>query len=67
MTRTLLVRTTFNTGRATYTNAVTGETYRLGFELSDSETELAKARDLVEQVSRTKGWNKYDIKVRAGK
>ena len=61
------MRTTFNTGRATYTNAVTGETYRLGFDLSDSETELAKAWDLVQQVARIKGWNEYDIKVRTGK
>jgi hypothetical protein len=61
------MRTTFNTGRATYTNAVTGETYRLGFELSNGEPELAKARNLVQQVARIKGWNQYDIKVRTGK
>jgi hypothetical protein len=61
------MRTVFNSGRATYTNAVTGETYRLGFDLSDGQTELAKARNLVQQVASIKGWNKYDIKVRTGK
>ena len=53
-------------GKATYTNKVTGESYKLGFELSEGETELSKAWDLVEFAARRNGWNKYDVAVKAG-
>ena len=54
------------TGKATYTNRVTGETYKLGFEMHDSETELARAWDLVKLAARMNGWNKHDVTVKVG-
>jgi hypothetical protein len=54
------------TGKATYTNRHTGEVYKLGFELSESETELGRAWDLVEMVARLHGWRRVDIKVKCG-
>jgi hypothetical protein len=54
------------TGKATYTNAITGEQYLLGFEMQDSDTELSKAWDLVLLVARLQGWNKIDIRVKCG-
>lgn len=58
--------TTTTTGKATYTNKVTGEKYRLGFELVEGEVELAKAWDLVEMVARRNGWKARWITVSVG-
>ena len=52
--------------KATYTNNVTGESYKLGFELREGETELSRAWELVEFAARRKGWNKHDISVKVG-
>ena len=54
-------------GQATYTNKVTGQTYDLGFELIEGETELGKAWDLVNLAARLNGWNAFDVAVKAGK
>lgn len=54
------------TGKATYTNQITGEVYKLGFELSPSDTELSKAWDLVLTVAQMKGWNAADVNVKTG-
>ena len=55
-------------GKATYTNRVTGESYKLSFDLNGmDDTELSKAWDLVGLAARINGWNSKDIKVQAGK
>ena len=52
--------------KATYTNNVTGESYKLGFELREGETELSRAWELVGFAARRNGWNKHDVSVKAG-
>lgn len=60
--------TTKTIGKATYTNKLTGETYKLSFELNSMmDTELSKAWDLVSTVASINGWRSADIKVEAGK
>ena len=54
------------TGHATYTNKVTGETYKLSFDLLYNETELGKAWDLVSLAARRNGWRAADVAVKVG-
>jgi hypothetical protein len=55
------------TGKATYINKVTGETYQLGFEIASAyDTELSRAWDLVSLVALRNGWNTKDIIVQTG-
>jgi hypothetical protein len=58
--------TTAISGKATYRNRVTGEEYKLGFEIPEGETELGRAWDLCRSVANRKGWNPVDVAVRAG-
>ena len=53
-------------GHATYTNKITGETYKISFDLLCNETELGKAWDLVSTVARKNGWRAADVVVKAG-
>ena len=53
-------------GHATYTHIVTGETYKMSFDLLGHENELGKAWDLVSTVARKNGWNAADVAVKVG-
>jgi hypothetical protein len=53
-------------GKATYTNTLTGEQYRLGFDLHESQTELGRACELILMVAKLNGWNKIDVRVKQG-
>ena len=53
-------------GHATYENKVTGETYKLSFQLFLLDTELSKAWDLVTTVARKNGWRAVDVAVKVG-
>ena len=53
-------------GHATYTNKVTGEAYKLSFQLFLLDTELSKAWDLVSLAARKNGWNAADVAVKVG-
>ena len=53
-------------GHATYENKVTGETYKLSFQLNYNETELGKAWDLVSAIARKNGWRAVDVAVKVG-
>ena len=55
------------TGHATYTNKATGEQYRLGFEMNESDTEIGKARQLINTVAAINGWNAFDVRFTAGR
>ena len=53
-------------GHATYTHKVTGETYKLSFDLLYNETELGRAWDLVSAIARKHGWSAADVAVKVG-
>jgi hypothetical protein len=53
-------------GKATYTNALTGEQYKLGFDFHESQTELGRACELMLMVAKLNGWNKIDVRVKQG-
>ena len=53
-------------GHATYENKVTGETYKLSFQLFLLDTEISKAWDLVSTVARKHGWRAADVTVKVG-
>ena len=58
--------TTTRSGKATYTNTVTGETYKLGFDMHEGDTELGRAWKLVKVAASMNGWNVYDVTVKSG-
>jgi hypothetical protein len=52
--------------KATYRNRVTGESYKMGFELPADKTELETAWDLVSAAAQRNGWSQYDVAVKLG-
>ena len=59
--------TRHKSGSATYVNTVTGATYELGYNYSDSETSLERAWQLVRVVAELNNWVVADIKVKTNK
>ena len=53
-------------GKATFTNAATKSEYKLSFFMENGETELSKGRSLINTAASINGWNKFDVRVKAG-